>query len=55
MKEKLKLQEAIDDVYNVVYEAIMDYREDGEHEDANHLHSQLEMVRAWIEKAIKEL
>ena len=53
MKEKL--QEAIGDIYSVVYETILDYREDGEDEDADHLLAQLEMVRECVEKAVKEL
>jgi hypothetical protein len=53
MKEEL--EEAINDIYSVVHETILDYQEAAEDEDAAELLAKLEMVKQFVEKALKEL
>lgn len=52
---KEELKEAMSDIYSVVYETILDYREDGEDEDAAHLENQLELIQRAVASVIGEL
>jgi len=53
MKEKL--EEAINDIYSIVHETILDYREAGEDEDAAETLANLNLVKQFVEKALREL
>ena len=52
---KEELEEAMKDIYSVVYETILDYQEDGEEEDAAHLENQLELVQRAVAFVVGEL
>lgn len=52
---KKELEEAMRDIYSVVYETILDYQEDGEEEDADYLLSQLELVQRAVAFVVGEL
>jgi len=53
MKEEL--EEAINDIYSVVHETIIDYQEAAEDEDAAELLAKLNLVKQFVEKALREL
>lgn len=52
---KEELEEAMRDIYSVVYETILDYQEDDEEEDADYLLRQLELVQRAVAFVVGEL
>jgi len=50
MKEKL--EEAINDIYSIVHETILDYQEAGEDEDAAETLANLNLVKQFVEEAL---